>query len=566
MQYPDRLNPDLLDRIPLDAQLVLDVGCGSGALGAEYKRRNPAACVLGIEQDESAARIAASRLDRVFVVDLDADSGFPIDEIQNNSVDCLIYGDVLEHLHNPWTILEKHSAWLSPKGIVLICVPNVEHWSFTERILRGTWDYEDQGLFDSTHVRWFSSEMVRRVLRQTGLVPIDVIPRIFDAAASENFVEAMAPALHSLGIDRQAYSRRAAPIQHVWRATRQMAGPPLHLVSTMLNPVGGVSHVRVMEPMQAMTADATLVPSVIGVLDTAPDTCGEPRIFIFHRPLLAGDHGLTRVRALLEQGWLVVCEFDDHPDYIPVLQRPDIQNFRAVHAIQTSTEPLAHVLRRQNPEVMVFPNAVVRLPDTRNHVSPDYITLFFAGLNRENEWPPYLQALNGVAARAGSRLHFQIVNDRGLFEALQTPHKSYTPLCDYETYQNLLGFSEISFMPLLDTPFNRCKSDLKFIEAAAHRVVALASPIVYGDSIQDGQTGVLFRDANELEQRLSRLVANPDVTRGIGDGARAFVEDNRMLAYQVAHRSRWYHSLWARREELNHALLARIPELARGWV
>jgi len=223
---------------------------------------------------------------------------------------------------------------------------------------------------------------------------------------------------------------------------------------------------------------------------------------------------------------------------------------------------LAEVLRRQNPEVTVFPNAVARLPDIRNHATSERITLFFAGLNRENEWPPYLAALNNVAARAGGRLCFQIVNDRGLYEALQTPHKAYTPLCDYESYQNLLGSCEISFMPLLDTPFNRCKSDLKFIEAAAHRVVALASPVVYGGSIEDGRTGVLFRDAQELEQRLSRLVANPEIGRGIGDTARDFVEKNRMLAYQVAQRSRWYHSLWERREQLQQSLLARVPELA----
>ena len=137
------------------------------------------------------------------------------------------------------------------------------------------------------------------------------------------------------------------------------------------------------------------------------------------------------------------------------------------------------------------------------------------------------------------------------------------PLCGYDTYQALLAGSEISFMPLLDTPFNRCKSDLKFIEAAAHRVTALASDVVYGDAIADGRTGVLFRSPEELEQRLLRLVANPDVTRTIGDAARAYVVRERMLAYQIADRAAWYHDLWARREELHAALLARVPELAQ---
>ena len=562
MQYPDVPNPDLLARIPLVARTVLDVGCGSGALGAEYKRRNPAARVFGIERDADAARLAASRLDHVFVADLDQDCAALQEELADGSIDCLVYGDVLEHFRDPWGVLKSHLRLLSAHGVVLICMPNAEHWTFVERLLRGTWDYEDQGLFDATHLRWFTPSTVRHELERAGLVIVDVIPRIFEIAACETFVDAVEPALNRLGIDRNTYQERAAPIQHVWRATRRPAVAPLHLVSTMLNPVGGVSHLRVVEPMRALDADVSITTDTISNSDLPPDSAGERRIFIFHRPLLAGEQGLARVRNLIERGWLVVCEFDDHPDYIPVLQRPDIQNFRAVHAVQTSTEPLANVLRQYNPEVMVFPNAVARLPDVRNYANPDCVTLFFAGLNRENEWPPYLDALNTVAARSGSRLHFQIVNDRGLFEALQTPHKTYTPLCDYDTYQSLLGTSEISFMPLLDTPFNRCKSDLKFIEAAAHRVATLASTIVYGGSVEDGRTGVLFHDAQELERKLSRLVANPETGLGIGNAARSYVANNRMLAYQIAGRSAWYHSLWARREQLNQTLLARVPELA----
>ena len=172
----------------------------------------------------------------------------------------------------------------------------------------------------------------------------------------------------------------------------------------------------------------------------------------------------------------MVCEFDDHPDGIPVLQRPDIQNFRAVHAVQTTTEPLAAVLRRQNPEVAVFPNAVRALEVPRNFADPTRMRLFFGGLNREQDWPPYLEALNTVAALAGPRLHFEIVADRGLFDALRTEHRSFTPLCDYAAYRALLAGCEISFMPLADTEFNRCKSDLKFLEASVHRVASLATP------------------------------------------------------------------------------------------
>ena len=69
------------------------------------------------------------------------------------------------------------------------------------------------------------------------------------------------------------------------------------------------------------------------------------------------------IRAFLDAGWMLVTEFDDHPDFFQVMQDPEQLTFRGVHAVQTSTRALAAVLRQRNPEVAVFPNALVELPD-----------------------------------------------------------------------------------------------------------------------------------------------------------------------------------------------------------
>ena len=190
--------------------------------------------------------------------------------------------------------------------------------------------------------------------------------------------------------------------------------------------------------------------------------------------------------------------------------------------------------------------------------APDRLTLFFGGLNREEDWAPFLPALNAVAALAGDRLRFQIVSDRRLFDGLRTTHKNFTPLCDYATYSQLLGDCELSFMPLNDTPFNRCKSDLKFIEAAAHRVAAIASTTVYGASIKNGETGFLFSDPTSLQRLLMLLLADPSLGRSVGDAAQADIARNRMLAYQVARRIAWYRTLWDRRDNLHRDLLSRM--------
>jgi SAM-dependent methyltransferase len=549
-------NPATIDRIPLDARVLLDVGCGDGALGAEYKRRNPAARYLGIERDPALARIAARRLDGVAAADVEA-TPLPFDGLR---YDCIIYNDVLEHLADPWAVLRAQAAALRPGGSVVLCIPNLEHWSFADRLLRGAWDYDSAGLMDRGHLRWFTERSTRQALEAAGLWPTETIPLVFQGDRAAAFAAALEPALRALGVDRAAFLGRAAPLQHLWRATRSET-PRLHIVSTMLPPVGGVSQVRVLDPLQALATQPAVTARVADSFEE-PGEPGAAEIFILHRPALLGAKGLALVRGLMRAGYLTVCEFDDHPDFIPILQHPEMYNFSAVHAVQTTTEPLAALLRKHNPEVAVFPNAVPRLPDIRNYANGGRITVLFAGLNRDGDWPPYVQALNAAAALAGDRLHFQIVNDRGLFDALHTPHRSFTPLCDYPTYQALLAGSEVSFMPLADTPFNRCKSDLKFVEAAAHRVVALASPVAYADSIEDGVTGLLFRSPQELQQRLLRLVANPALGRGIGEAARQHVAAHRMMAYQVATRLAWYRSLWQRREALSSALLARHPALA----
>jgi hypothetical protein len=555
--YHDVPNNDLLERIPLDAHVILDVGCSTGVLGATYRRLNPRARLLGIDKDPALAEIAAQRLDDVSGVDVELD---PLPFALDRPIDCIIYGDILEHLSDPWAVLRRHAEALSDDGTMLICVPNLEHWSFADRLLRGVWKYEPSGLLDETHLRWFSLETMREGLLALGLVPCDVHPRVFDLSQAEEFTSRIAPALIALGVDPQTYAQRAAPLQYVWRVRKQMH-ERLIIAANMLQPVGGVSHVRIVYPLQAMNSDPTVATMLLGNQDVALPGGDTPRIFILHRPALSGEQGAAVIRALLSDGWLIVTEFDDHPDHFGLLDADDQLAFRGVHAVQTSTPALAAVLRSRNPEIAVFPNAMRSLPDVRNFLNPNAVTLFFGALNREADWMPLMPALNAVAEKAGDRLRFCVVHDQGFFDALKTPHKMFQPTCDYDTYMGLLAQCEISLMPLGDTPFNRAKSDLKFIEAGACRVAALASHVVYADSIEDGRTGLLFRNADEMRDRLLRLVAMPDLAHGLGSAARSYVAGERMLAYQVAPRIAWYRSLWARRDDLTSALYARLMEL-----
>ena len=558
-QYPDFANPELLEKIPLFARTVLDVGCAHGALGASYLRRNPKARVLGIDLDEEAAAHARERLTEVHCGNVEAT---PMPFSVPEGIDCIVYGDVLEHLADPWALLAEHAKYLAPGGTVLVCMPNVEHWSFAARLLTGTFDYEDQGLLDRTHLRWFTPRMMGQALAKAGLELADIAPRPIAREQAEHFVTALAPGLRAIGVDPAEYLNRAAPLQFIWRA-RKAAPVRLEMSATMLPRQGGVSDVRVIEPMRALRTDSAVFGTIANEPDIAPRLGNSPRIAVLHRPLLMGDSGLARIRALVEKGFIVVSEFDDHPSFMEErgVNLDELLTFRAVHAVQTSTPALAAALQPQNPEARMFPNGIFELPPVRNFTDPDHLTLFFGALNRGADWAPLMPALNEVARAVGDRLQFHVLYDEAFFNALETPHKRFEPLGDYARYMQSLGAADIAFMPLADTPFNRSKSDLKFIEAGAARVAALASHVVYGETIQDGKTGLIFRDAMELRAGLLRLLAYPEATRKIGDAARAYVAGERMLAYQVAARTEWYRSLWERREALNAALKERVPEL-----
>ena len=146
--------PDVQALVPGSARRILDLGCAAGHLGAALKQRQ-AAEVVGIELDEDYAMDARDRLDLVVQGDVSAVLRDSAPEL--GSFDCLIAADVLEHLVDPWGALRDAAALLDPGGAAVVSLPNVQYALVFWRLIRqGRWPREPAGLFDATHLRWFT--------------------------------------------------------------------------------------------------------------------------------------------------------------------------------------------------------------------------------------------------------------------------------------------------------------------------------------------------------------------------------------------------------------------------
>lgn len=150
--------------LPSGTRKALDVGCWKGAFGAGLKRELGAE-VWGIEQDEAAATEASGRLDRVIV----GDAVEKLQELRGAGFDAVTFNDVLEHLVRPELALDAAKGVLGPGGVVVVAIPNIRYFHEFMRIAVGKdFPMEESGIFDRTHLHFFTKLSIERLFREQG--------------------------------------------------------------------------------------------------------------------------------------------------------------------------------------------------------------------------------------------------------------------------------------------------------------------------------------------------------------------------------------------------------------
>lgn len=154
-------------------KIVLEVGCSTGYVSSKLKENN---CqVYGIELEQNDAEIAREHCVDVLNIDIEKTETLPYAPEQ---FDVIIFGDVLEHLRSPETILNKLKQYLKAGGYIVVSLPNITYWSIRMKILMGKFEYTDNGILDSTHVRFFNYKSAIELLEKSGyrIIKKDYVP------------------------------------------------------------------------------------------------------------------------------------------------------------------------------------------------------------------------------------------------------------------------------------------------------------------------------------------------------------------------------------------------------
>jgi SAM-dependent methyltransferase len=166
--YYGQARPEVAALVPPECRRVLEVGCGSGALGRLLRERGHH--VTGIELVPEVAEQARRCLDRVETADVERDGfSFP-----PGCFDAIVFADVLEHLVDPWRVLREAVEVLADDGVVVASIPNAQNLDVVWRLLRGRWEYRERGILDVGHLRFFTLHTIRGLFAQAGLTLMHV--------------------------------------------------------------------------------------------------------------------------------------------------------------------------------------------------------------------------------------------------------------------------------------------------------------------------------------------------------------------------------------------------------
>lgn len=175
-QYHDLVRTDAFEVMPEKLGRVLDVGGGIGATSVALKRAGRAEQVVVVDQ---VADQVLPEVDRAFAGNLEDPAFLETVVAEAGKFDTILCLDVLEHLRDPWSAVDRLRQCLAPGGAIIASIPNVNYVELVgPLVLRGRYDLADAGILDRTHLRWFVKDTAVALMNRNGLTVEAVVDRV----------------------------------------------------------------------------------------------------------------------------------------------------------------------------------------------------------------------------------------------------------------------------------------------------------------------------------------------------------------------------------------------------
>lgn len=153
----DNDSHSILAKAALGSKTILDVGCGVGYIGRAIKEKQD--CLIdGIDIDKTALSFAKKYYDHVSLMKIGDLKDPAFTDFLNDKTlyDCIICGDIIEHLVDPGYIIAVLSKKLSKTGKLLVSIPNIAHIDVIANLIDGNFNYGETGILDNTHLRFWT--------------------------------------------------------------------------------------------------------------------------------------------------------------------------------------------------------------------------------------------------------------------------------------------------------------------------------------------------------------------------------------------------------------------------
>jgi predicted TPR repeat methyltransferase len=155
-----RILIDLIRRFAPPGGTLLDLGAAGGELGDAVRDHFDSTC--GFEFQVDCIGDLLPRFDRVVIADLERVKSVP------GGANAVVLADVLEHLHSSTNALALVKSALAPNGRAFISVPNVANVTVRLMLLLGMFEYQERGILDRTHIRFYTQRSILREVQAAG--------------------------------------------------------------------------------------------------------------------------------------------------------------------------------------------------------------------------------------------------------------------------------------------------------------------------------------------------------------------------------------------------------------